>query len=322
MEYEERIMTKQTEESKGTKIGWFLKKTRKERKVTRSQLCYGLCTETALARYEQGKRIPDKFLADAFFERLGLIPYQFEFVDSDQEFQYRILRNEIEKKLRKKESDAALAELDAYEAGLKKKDFLHRQYILLKRAEIALEREDYKTSGEYLQEGFRCTKIAEAASGKTAPVNRLFTDQETRLVYDLIKCLNAQGKTKEAESFCRMLKQYMDAAAWDKLKQKEYSPYILYCLARSEAENHNTGRAWEYLEKAKKILLENYRMDHLCEILELENRLTETKTEAEMQKIENRTDFLNALRIVSEYHDGQISEKGMQIWENTAKRQL
>ena len=50
----------------------------------------------ALSRYESDERIPDKFLMDALLERLGFQPSKYEFVASDQEFEYSMKRAQIE----------------------------------------------------------------------------------------------------------------------------------------------------------------------------------------------------------------------------------
>lgn len=42
-------------------IGELLENQRKEKRYSKSMVCRGLCSVTALSRYENGLRVPDKF---------------------------------------------------------------------------------------------------------------------------------------------------------------------------------------------------------------------------------------------------------------------
>lgn len=78
-------------------LGELISFHRMDKKIAKAALCEGLCSITALTRYEKGLRIPDKFLADALLERLGLSPYVYEFVTSEDEFYFVIQRKKIDK---------------------------------------------------------------------------------------------------------------------------------------------------------------------------------------------------------------------------------
>lgn len=78
-------------------VGNLIRSIREKRKITREKLSLGLCSATTLMRYELGERIPDKFMADALLERMGQIPFRYEFIGSEQEFKFRMMRNYIEK---------------------------------------------------------------------------------------------------------------------------------------------------------------------------------------------------------------------------------
>lgn len=84
-------------------LGRILRENREKQKLSKQKVCRGLCTVMALSRYESDERIPDKFLMDALLERLGFQPSKYEFVASDQEFEYSMKRAQIEKLLYEKE---------------------------------------------------------------------------------------------------------------------------------------------------------------------------------------------------------------------------
>ena len=89
-------------------VGNLIRSIRENRKISREKLSLGLCSATTLMRYELGERIPDKFMADALLERMGQIPFQYEFIGSEQEFQFRMMRNQIEK-LQKKDREGFIS---------------------------------------------------------------------------------------------------------------------------------------------------------------------------------------------------------------------
>ena len=113
-------------------LGRILRENREKQKLSKQKVCRGLCTVMALSRYESDERIPDKFLMDALLERLGFQPSKYEFVASDQEFEYSMKRAQIEKLLYEKRDVQACREaLQEYEKQVQEKERLHRQYILL-----------------------------------------------------------------------------------------------------------------------------------------------------------------------------------------------
>ena len=77
-------------------LGRILRENREKQKLSKQKVCRGLCTVMALSRYESDERIPDKFLMDALLERLGFQPSKYEFVASDQEFEYSMKRAQKE----------------------------------------------------------------------------------------------------------------------------------------------------------------------------------------------------------------------------------
>ena len=107
-------------------VGNLIRFIRENRKISREKLCLGLCSATTLMRYELGERIPDKFMADALLERMGQIPFRYEFIGSEQEFQFRMMRNHIEK-LQKKDREKAEFLIREYESLVTENDSLHMQ---------------------------------------------------------------------------------------------------------------------------------------------------------------------------------------------------
>ena len=69
-------------------IGEIIYDIRTEMKISQEELSYGLCTVSALSKYENGTRFPDSLLFHAFMERLGKSPSRINIMVSEQEAEY------------------------------------------------------------------------------------------------------------------------------------------------------------------------------------------------------------------------------------------
>ncbi|MBQ7919105.1 MAG: helix-turn-helix transcriptional regulator [Lachnospiraceae bacterium] len=69
-------------------IGQIIYDIRTEMKISQEELSYGLCTVSALSKYENGTRFPDSLLFHAFMERLGKSPTRVMIMISEQDFAY------------------------------------------------------------------------------------------------------------------------------------------------------------------------------------------------------------------------------------------
>ena len=139
-------------------VGNLIRSIRENRKISREKLSLGLCSATTLMRYELGERIPDKFMADALLERMGQIPFQYEFIGSEQEFQFRMMRNQIEK-LQKKDREKALFLIREYESFVTENDSLHMQYLWMKKAEIFCGQENFQRAEQFYRKALGYTEL-------------------------------------------------------------------------------------------------------------------------------------------------------------------
>lgn len=271
-------------------LGSLISNTREERKITKTRLCRGLCTITALARYEQDIRTPDKFVSHALLERLGLNPFKYEFITSEQEFLYSMRREQIERLLCNGEIGKMLEAVERYEEQITDTDVLHIQYLLLKRAEIAGRNKEYGQGKKNLTEALKCTKSSHVCQEELQ--NIVLTDNEMKIIYLLEKYSYFDGEKEESFLKFQMLKNYIDKMEWNNEKRKEYYPHILTA---------------------------NYKIDNLYEIVALKKQI-----EAKIKKTENDSvdNFLIALKMVMISAKGKINEEGIPLWANTVNPQL
>lgn len=297
-------------------VGNLIRSIRENRKISREKLGLGLCSATTLMRYELGERIPDKFMADAILERMGQIPFRYEFIGSEQEFQFRMMRNHIEK-LQNKEREKALFLIEEYRNLITEKDSLHMQYLCVRTAEIFAVQGNIQRAEEVYRRAFGYTELP--VSGDKLE-KRFLTECEISCVYGLAESLLQQNKMEEALFLYTGMKQYLDRNFWDYGKKQKYYPQILYRLAQKEISDLNTGKAYRHLTEARKLLMESYQSLHLREICEL-LRDIEKMIPGKEKELE-QDEFITVLKILETEKNGSITEEGIELWESTARQLL
>lgn len=69
-------------------IGKMLGSIRTYMGISQQTLCKGLCTVSALSKYESGERVPDSLLFSVLMQRMGKTADNFAFMISDEEYKY------------------------------------------------------------------------------------------------------------------------------------------------------------------------------------------------------------------------------------------
>ena len=297
-------------------VGNLIRFIRENRMISREKLCLGLCSATTLMRYELGERIPDKFMADALLERMGQIPFRYEFIGSEQEFQFRMMRNHIEK-LQKKDREKAEFLIREYESLVTENDSLHMQYLWMKKAEIFCGQENFQRAEQFYRKALGYTELP--VSGDKLET-RFLTECEISCLYGLAETLYMQDKAEQALLLHTGIRQYLDKNYWDYGKRQKYYPQILYRLAQKEVSDLNTGKAYRHLTEARKLLMESYQSLHLREICELLRDIE--KMIPGKEKEPEQDEFITVLKILETERNGSITEEGIELWESTAKHLL
>lgn len=298
-------------------FGCIIGNTRLYKGISKVTLCRGLCTITAFTRYEQDLRIPDKFLADALLERLGLCPYKYEFIASEVEFSYSMNRKKIEELICRNELSTAQSEIEEYKDMIKKTDNLHMQYLLFQEAIIEKKKSNYYKAVQFLQQSLECTECSKVMLLKNEMI--LLTDIEVQICYELAECMHFQKYEDDAFEIYRRLKIYMEIIDCDKKINFTYYPHVLFRLAQLEAEKYNLGQAYEYLDTAEKYIIQEYEIYNLQEILELKQKIELIM--GRQSSSPEKDNFLLALKLITSNDDGLITKEGFKLWENTVKQQ-
>lgn len=296
-------------------LGMLIENTRSQKKISKKELSRGICSITALTRYEQDERIPDKFIIDALLERLGLNPFKYEFITSDREFNLSMYRQQIDQEIAKKQIETAFQTLRKYENELHRNDSLHFQYLFLKKAELSIVANNLISATKLLKKALDCTKCLYTRNDN----NLQLCDVELECLYSLAECLYQQGTKDIALDIFSNIYNYMIRMHWSAEKTGDHFPKILYRLAESEAKDYNFGQAYRHLKEAEDYIVNGYRIDNLYDILvlkhEVENKIGIGSTR------KNDRDFLIALKIISMSDNGIITKEGIDLWENTVNQQ-
>ncbi|MDE6054685.1 MAG: helix-turn-helix domain-containing protein, partial [Lachnospiraceae bacterium] len=97
-----------------TTVGSLIKKIRTDKKITRKNLAYGICSEHTLGEIEADKYVTDILMIDILLQRLGKSPDKFEMVLSKEVYQMVKIRDLIEKMILQGKRDLAEKMLHRY----------------------------------------------------------------------------------------------------------------------------------------------------------------------------------------------------------------
>ncbi len=151
------------------KLGEYIQKCRKAKKLTQEELCAGICDRTTLSRLERGKQTPGRDKLCALLHRLGLpgdlVP------ESEHDAKISALKKDIradviefekaDQKTRPQLREQAMAKLKQMEKLTEKDDVINQQYILSTQVTLG------KPDGPYTPAQRR--KLLEKAIQMTVP---------------------------------------------------------------------------------------------------------------------------------------------------------
>ena len=135
-------------------IGNLVKEIRSEKNITRGALAYGLCDESSIAYFENGKRKLDNLLMQRIFDRIGIEADEFAFMLTEEEYAYFVWKEDVFHAM----EDQAWDELEALLADKKSaiqiiyNEKIQYQYYYKMRAILEVEKyQNYKSAVAFLR---------------------------------------------------------------------------------------------------------------------------------------------------------------------------
>ncbi len=291
-------------------IGELLRELRKKCGVSRNQLAEGICSKTALERYEKNERIPNKFVIDSLLERLGKNAARLEFISSDEEYELSQYRFQIEDKMRRLEYEEVEGLLETYSRAIGEKEKLHWQYIYTKRGELLKIKGLYKEAYPLLIEALRYTRRQSIIDTEMGDKRLSYIELED--VYEIAEICYYLSKQEKAFSMFAQIEEYLNTLDADNEMRIQYYSDIMYWKAVEQKEKGKETLAVGYLGEAERFLLKEYRLSGLERVLELKKQLGITEAE----------DKLLAIKLINmSKKNGEIPGEGITLWENTVKQQ-
>lgn len=250
---------------KQNSIGRFIHILRTRNNISQGRLSKGLCSIATLSRIELGERVPDKFLMDALFQRLGKSPDKFEVLLAEKDYLLYEQRKEIEKALFCK--DYALAEklLLEYQDKKECKGNLHEQFVLKVSGILYYEdRNDIDQALEKFLSALKCT-LPNWKYGELR--GQLLSLEEIDLFLLISMSYAKKNKTYDVIVRLKELIEYIDNGYTDEEEKVKVYPKAAYLLVKFYIERGNYLSAEDLCEKAIDILTSNGVIVGLADLL-------------------------------------------------------
>ena len=247
----------------------FLTKEREKQGISQERLCRGLCAISALSRYENGERIPDRLLMNVLIQRLGKSSEQLTTMISCQEYAYFEWKRKVKEALKKQNISLA-------------QELLQKKEALNGTVNAALQEQFYR----YIQGILKgtCADISDLEeairlthpefSGKIEEED-LFSIQELNLLLFYAKC-KMQKEAEQGRELLEVLLQYIQEHITDIQAKNQIFPRAvsIYCqevkgnqfsekrylLCKEALENNVKDQSFEYALS----ILEDLEKDSRC----------------------------------------------------------
>lgn len=273
-------------------IGELILRTREERGISQKELACGLCEQRKLSSIEMGNDLPDTFLLEAFMSRMGKSADKLEYVISEEEYKFYVLRDSIEEALGQEQYREVEQKLAEYEEYLMEEDVLHFQYLDMVRAFLVWTEEQKK------QEAIAWL---ESAMDRTMPFWR-----EEGIWSHAVSWLEAGlfllwvDRIKEEEELSRFFERllaYIEEQWLDEEEKAKIYPFTVLLYCRRLIKEKKYQQVQELCKKAIRILTENNTISNLLELLKLRIiALQELEDkEKELERLIRQKDALEAI---------------------------
>lgn len=285
----------------------FLTKEREKQGISQERLCRGLCAVSALSRYENGERIPDRLLMNALIQRLGKSSDQLTTMISCQEYAYFEWKRTVKEALRKKN-------ISLVQVLLQKKEALDGH------VNSALQEQIYR----YIQGILRGTSVdisdLEEAIRLTNPEfsgkieeGDLFSIQELNLLLFYAKC-TMQKEPERGRELLEVLLQYIQEYITDIRAKNQIFPRAVSIYCQQVRERQFAEKRYLLCKEALVDSVKDQSFEYAVSILEsLEKDSGYLGKEADLYQA-----WKNVLREVYQEFEIEMTwmEWGIEIPEN------
>ncbi len=244
----------------------YVNSLRRKRGVALEALCEGLCSTSMISHWESGKRIPDRYLQNRIFNRLGIDSDGFQHLLNYDKYDFYKKRLQILFHIREGHFLLANQLLDEYEASADSTNSLEKQFCLYMKATI-MRCLGYDASffHAYFEEALKLT----VPNIELRPITSfVLSVQELDLILDY-----AASETTVHPSIFMDVISYAMKNDFDSLSQAKILPkaVVYYCKYSSlDSLTHTSIDFNQYLillDTALESLRKTYSLYYMYEIL-------------------------------------------------------
>lgn len=244
----------------------------------------GVCSESALDRFEKGNRVAEKLMRDRLVARLGVSCERYEDYLLPKEYMQWKQRMQIVQAIESGKIDAARKKLKEYEKIRKRnginKQFVEAMHYMLLTMEGAAEELRYDSIKRAVR--FTVLNYKKALNGEC-----LLADQEINLMLEQLSLEKPKEKVLDEGAWrisqYEKLLHYIETSCWEKLQKAKVYPkvvcYIGFQLLKQELLEDEIRQGIKRCQDAIDLLRETgcfYYLMELTEIgLDLAKRLKE-----------------------------------------------
>jgi len=270
-------MEKDMDIDNNNNIGSAIQYFRETYHISQSKLCKGICSVSTLSRIEAGERDIDGFILETFLERLGRIPYQYELILNDSDYEAYQSRMEINKLIEDKAIDEARRLVNEYDELVSDKGTPHRQFVMVCNARLnELEGGKPEATIDMLMEAISCT----VPDFNTDEISEYFLSySEFGIILEILQKLILFKMTDRAH---KTLNQIIDYMFWHSQMEHNVNiyPKVAAIGSRFLLEQNELDRALELSNKGLEMNKGSRRMDYIGELNLIKAQATEGKFKA------------------------------------------
>lgn len=253
----------------------FLKRVRKEEKVSLLRLSEGLMTASQLARIEKGERSVCKNMRDRLLGRLGISSDLYENLLDIEDYAAWEQQRNILCAVEQKAFQNAQELIAKYGEHGSRADKIKQQFCLVMQAEIL--RQQGAGEGEIGACYEKAVRLTVPDAGHLCTANKLLAIQEINMILEY----EFYHRRADFAQKCRDLMAFVEHSVYDELSKVKIYPKIAYYYLREMTSQENMqdpGKLEESLEicnRAVEMLRDTGRAYFLLELLEMKIRIVE-----------------------------------------------
>lgn len=222
-------------------MGTVLKKCRETKGITQEELCYGICTPSALSKMEHGLREPSYVKFASLMERMGEWPEAYDVFIGDKVYRINELQSKVRLRIYHEEYQEANILLDELEKEIKNfpNETIYNQFLRMQRV---ICRTNGIIQKEQIGELIDLLKWTVPCFGSKSIEECFLSHQELTLINNIAIGYGESGEVKKAVCLLRELQEHLENKYMGNRNRATMYSTVLFNLVKY------LGLAGEYYE--------------------------------------------------------------------------